>query len=125
MPSHTTYEAAINRGYSSAHWVANQCAEKLAGHAAKEVALSGFDLENIKDGDQLSFLILNRLVDVVSHAAPDNTDLGSTLHKDHVKPRLSLSANGRGKQGTLWMESSAMYAAGFPSICRETPSTSR
>ena len=48
MPSHTTFEDAINRGYSAAHWVANQCADKLAGDAAKEAALSGSVFDSLK-----------------------------------------------------------------------------
>ena len=101
MPSHTPFEEAINRGYSAAHWMANQCADKLAGDAAKEAALSGCECERFREREKLSTLILSRLVDVVFHVAPDNASLSNTLWP-------SLLAFGRGQQGTLWMGSSAV-----------------
>ena len=62
MPSHISFEEAINRGYSAAHWMANQCADKLAGDAAKEAALSGCEVEGFRERDKLSSLILGRLL---------------------------------------------------------------
>ena len=70
MPSHISFEEAINRGYSAAHWVGNQCADKLAGDAAKKAALSSSQCEAFSDRDKLSTLTLGRLVDVIHHVAP-------------------------------------------------------
>ena len=71
MPSHISYEHAINLGYESAHWVANQCADSLAGKAADEFAVSGDELQSFRDRDQVSSLVLNRLIDVLIFVAPD------------------------------------------------------
>ena len=90
MPSHISFEEAINRGYSAAHWVANQCADKLAGEAAKEAALSGTEAAEFRDRDKLVSLILGRLVDVVFHIAPDNVSIGCILSKEHTKPKAEL-----------------------------------
>ena len=90
MPSHISFEEAIHRGYSAAHWMANQCADKLAGDAAKEAALSGSEVADFRDRDKLVSLILSRLVDVVFHVAPDNASIGSILCKEHTKPKAEL-----------------------------------
>ena len=90
MPSHISFEEAINRGYRAAHWLANQCADKLAGDAAKEAALSSIEVAELRDRDQLGSLILGRLVDVVFHIAPDNVSTGSILSKEHTKPKAEL-----------------------------------
>ena len=49
LPSHITFETAVNRGYSPSHWIANQLADKLAGEAAARHQLDGFHMRSLAD----------------------------------------------------------------------------
>ena len=87
MPSHISYERAINLGYESAHWLANQCADSLAGQAAEEFAVSSAEMQSYRDRDTVSTLILSRLIDVLIFVAPDRATKESIIASEpkHTK----------------------------------------
>jgi ribonuclease HI len=69
VPSHLTFEAATNRGYSPLFWLVNQLADKLAGGAAERHQISGLACKTLEESMSLACMVLRRLVDVLTHLA--------------------------------------------------------
>ena len=92
IPSHTTFEAASNRGYSSSHWLANQLADKLAGGAAERHQLSDLTCKTLAESTSLACAVLHRLVDVLTHLADKAKlkDLKALSFKEAVKSKETL-----------------------------------
>ena len=76
IPSHLTYENAINMGYKGGQWVINSTADRLAGHAAGYFSSKPGRCDAVKqiqENTELSHLILRRLVDIAVHLAPSES----------------------------------------------------
>jgi len=69
IPSHTTFENALNKSYAPSFWIANQLADKLAGAAAERHQIDGLQCRSLADSTQLAYTVLCRLVGVMSHLA--------------------------------------------------------
>ena len=91
LPSHITFETAVNRGYSSSYWIANQLADKLAGNAASRYQMEGHQLRDLADSTHLAHSILWRLVGVMSHLATSTTSSTSLGSLVLMEPRVPKS----------------------------------
>ena len=89
IPSHTSFETAVNKGYSPSLWLSNQLAGKLAADAASRHQLDGSTCQNLADSTHLSHCIMWRLVGVMSHLANSATysNLGSLAFMEPKVPK--------------------------------------
>ena len=63
-PSHTTFEASLNGGYTPVYWFCNQLADNLAGKAACRHQLPADDITDLAESTSLaSFEQASRCVD--------------------------------------------------------------
>ena len=70
MPSHTSFESAINQGYSAEQWIANRFADKLATDAAKAAQVPDDFVQTIRDSTTSNISLLRYLVEVAVGLAP-------------------------------------------------------
>ena len=87
IPSHTTFETALNKSYAPSFWIANQLADKLAGAAANRHQIGGLQYRSLADSTQLAHTVLCRLVRVLSHLA-DRANYATVGDLAQVEPKI-------------------------------------
>ncbi len=70
IESHLSYDEASAQGYPKLHWIVNRYADELASRAADSFALSGDQLDAIKQQTGLALSILRRQVELAIELAP-------------------------------------------------------
>ena len=121
MNSHKSLENSVHAGIPAAQWSANSIADKLAGKAAAEAALSPIVIAKRQLRNTMTHRILSRLVCIASFVSPTasvNARASTTFcSKDEAGKVDKLEALARGSGHSLTYALMRVTDFSVPQLC--------